>query len=77
MQDTPRLLRTRAAAKYCGYAKSTMEKLRCFGGGPRFIRRGKAVYYDVDDLDEWIASMPRYSSTSEADATKGTEAHVP
>ncbi|MCH8198676.1 MAG: NYN domain-containing protein, partial [Chloroflexi bacterium] len=38
--------------------KSTLEKLRCTGGGPRFIRRGKAVYYAIDDLDrphlKWV-----------------------
>lgn len=68
MQDTPRLLRTRAAAGYCGFSKSTLEKWRCTGAGPAFIRRGKAVYYDVQTLDDWLAALPRYHSTSEADA---------
>ncbi len=66
MHDTPRLLRTRAAAAYCGFAKSTFEKMRVYGGGPRFIRRG-GVYYDIRDLDDWLAALPRYGSTSEAD----------
>ena len=68
MEGSPRLFRTREAARYCGFAKSTLEKLRCTGGGARFIRRGKAVYYDVQDLDEWLSSLPRFNSTSEADA---------
>lgn len=66
MHDTPRLLRTRVAAAYCGFAKSTFEKMRVYGGGPRFIRRG-GVYYDIRDLDDWLAALPRYGSTSEAD----------
>ena len=74
MQDTPRLLRTAKAAGYCGFSKSTFEKLRCTGGGARFIRRGSAVYYDVRDLDDWLAALPRYRSTSEADAAREGEA---
>lgn len=74
MQDTPRLLRTRAAAEYCGFAKSTFEKMRVYGGGARFIRRGSAVYYDVQNLDDWLAALPRFRSTSEADAAREGEA---
>ena len=68
METTSRLLRTREAAKYCGFSKSTLEKWRCYGSGPRFIRRGKSIFYGVADLDDWLAALPRYQSTSEADA---------
>ena len=70
METTPRLLRTRDAARYCGLAKSTLEKLRCYGGGPQFTRRGKAVFYPIESLDEYLASLPRFNSTSEADANQ-------
>ena len=70
METAPRLLRTRDASRYCGLAKSTMEKLRCTGGGPNFCRRGKAVYYDIRDLDEYLSNLPRFGSTSEADAAR-------
>ena len=68
MDSIPRLLRTRDAARYCGLAKSTLEKLRCYGGGPKFTRRGKAVFYPIECLDEYLASLPRFNSTSEADS---------
>lgn len=74
MHPTPRLLRTREAARYCGFAKSTLEKFRCAGGGPRFIRRGSAVHYDVLDLDHWLAALPRFDNTSQADAARDAEA---
>jgi predicted DNA-binding transcriptional regulator AlpA len=64
MQVTP-LLRTPDAARYCGVAKSTFEKLRCSGEGPRFIRRGRSVLYALENLDAWIQSLPRFTSTSE------------
>ena len=66
----PRLLRTADAARYCGFAKSSFEKFRCYGGGSRFIRRGRSVFYDLGDLDDWLASLPRYENTCEADAAR-------
>ena len=74
MHDIPRLLRTRQAAAYCGFSKSTFEKMRVTGGGAAFTRRGSSVYYAIQDLDDWLAKLPRYYSTSEADAADAVEA---
>ncbi len=61
----PAALNTQQAAIYTGLAETTLEGLRCRGGGPRFVRYGrKAVRYLVGDLDEWIGSF-RVGSTSE------------
>ena len=50
-----RILRTRQAAEYVGLSPATLEKKRLTGGGPRFIRLGgRAIGYDVRDLDDWI-----------------------
>ena len=50
-----RILRTPGAAEYIGLSRSTLEKKRLSDDGPRFIRLGgKAVGYDVRDLDEWL-----------------------
>ena len=68
-----RLLRTRAAAEYSGIAKSTLEKLRLRGEGPRFVKRGHAVYYDAHDLNAWIAALPRFGSTAEAKTTPAAQ----
>ena len=68
MSDTTRSrrrLRTRGAADYTGLAPRTLEKFRVVGGGPRYLKLGKAVVYDVTDLDEWMAAHRR-TSTSEA-----------
>ena len=70
MEMTSRYFRTAAAAKYCGIAKSTLEKMRCSGDGPAFSRRGRTILYDRSSLDVWLDSLPRYRSTSEADAGK-------
>jgi predicted DNA-binding transcriptional regulator AlpA len=54
--DRPtRVLRTPGAAAYVGLSASTLEKRRLSGGGPRFIRLGgRAVGYDLRDLDAWL-----------------------
>ena len=70
MEGSIRTLRTAEAATYCGSAKSTFEKLRVVGGGPRFFRLGRTVVYDTRDLDDWLEAKPRYSSTSDGDETK-------
>lgn len=47
------------AASYLGLAVSTLNKWRCVGGGPEYLKLGKAVRYRVADLDEWINSSRR------------------
>ena len=64
---TPKM-RTPEAAAYCGIAASTLEKMRLRGDGPVFIKAGpRAVVYDVNDLEQWLASRRR-ASTSDAAA---------
>jgi predicted DNA-binding transcriptional regulator AlpA len=59
------MLRTPAAAAYCGSSISTFEKLRLTGGGPHYLKFGRRVAYDPADLDAWLATKRR-SSTSVA-----------
>lgn len=56
-------LRTRQAAAYTGLAKSTLEKLRVSGGGCPYIRVGRVVLYDPDELDAWLSSHRRRSTS--------------
>lgn len=57
-------LSTPEAASYLGLGKSTLDKLRLIGGGPKFITLGRRVVYDATDLDAWTDARKR-SSTSE------------
>lgn len=52
------------AAEYLGLAVSTLNKWRCHGGGPVFIKMGRAVRYRVMDLENFIATS-RLRSTSD------------
>lgn len=54
------------AARYTRVAKSTLAKLRCWGGGPPYLKLGRKIGYHRADLDNWLASR-RARSTSDAD----------
>ena len=62
VSETP--LDTRAAARYLGMSKSNLEKLRVFGGGPKYLKLRHLVRYRVQELDEWMNAR-LVSSTSE------------
>lgn len=64
-QGQPTLLRTASAAAMTGLSVSTLNKLRCSGGGPPFLKLGRAVRYARNDVEDWLASR-RVRSTSEA-----------
>jgi excisionase family DNA binding protein len=61
-----KLLTTAEAAQLLGLSQRTIERLRCVGGGPCFVRlsRGRIAYRECD-LEEWIAKRV-VSNTSEA-----------
>jgi hypothetical protein len=54
------------AASYCGSSASTFAKLRLYGGGAVFLKLGRRVVYNPDDLDAWLASHRRTSTSEEA-----------
>lgn len=59
------LYKQREAALFLTLSQRTLERLRCTGSGPKFVRltRGRIAYREAD-LQEWLA--PRVtSSTSE------------
>lgn len=59
--------RTKDAADYIGLSKSTLEKYRLYGRGPAYAKMGKVVIYRIEDLDDWIASKIRHSTSEYQD----------
>ena len=59
-----RRLRAPDAAEYVGLAASTLAKMRLRGSGPTFLKAGpRVVVYDTRDLDAWLASRRRRSTS--------------
>lgn len=57
------LLDVRKAAARLGLSKSTLDKMRSRGVGPRFIKStDRAVRYDPVDLDAWVSERRRQST---------------
>jgi excisionase family DNA binding protein len=67
----PLVLTTRQAAEYLSLAETTLEKYRVYGGGPLFVRLGRAVRYRLADLDGWLASCIRTSTSDTGDSRLG------
>jgi predicted DNA-binding transcriptional regulator AlpA len=58
------VLRTPQAAQYVGLSASTLEKLRLTGNGPPYQKAGrKIVVYRPQDLDDWLNSQRRNSTS--------------
>lgn len=63
---TLEILDAAEAATYLRSSTSTLAKLRCYGGGPQFIRQSaRKVLYRRTDLDAWLNERSR-TSTFEA-----------
>jgi hypothetical protein len=62
-----RLLDTKGAAEYLDCSTFLLEKLRITGGGPVFIKISNSVRYDVRDLEAYLDSRRR-TSTSDTGA---------
>jgi predicted DNA-binding transcriptional regulator AlpA len=62
--DSQRSVRTPEAAAILGLSKSTLEKLRLRGNGPKYAKLGRICVYSPRDLEAWVVARSR-NSTSE------------
>ena len=58
-------LDTENAARYLGFSPKTLAMMRSEGKGPRYVKRGR-IFYFLEDLQAWMAELPRISSTAQA-----------
>lgn len=60
-----RLLNTQQVSERIGCSEVSLARMRCQGSGPRFLKIGRSVKYRLADVEEWLATCER-QSTSEA-----------
>jgi len=60
-----RYLRPGDAARFVGLSVATLEKHRIYATGPRYSKVGGRVFYRLADLQAWVDSAAR-SSTSDS-----------
>jgi excisionase family DNA binding protein len=61
-----RLLTQAEAARVLRLSERTLERLRVSGGGPLFVKAGRAVRYREADLETWIDARVVSSTSEEA-----------
>ncbi|OWV82708.1 helix-turn-helix domain-containing protein [Rhizobium sp. R693] len=71
MQSTLSFLETTEAAALCRLSKQYLEKLRCTGGGPIFVKLGRRVRYRPADIQAWSEANRRTSTSDPGHAHCG------
>lgn len=56
------------AARYLGISVRTLEGWAVRGGGPRMLKLGSRVVYRRRDLDAWLATRERASTSDRGEA---------
>jgi excisionase family DNA binding protein len=57
------LLTTLEAARFLSLSRRTLERLRLEGSGPRHYKLRRSIRYSQSDLDSWLASRARHSTS--------------
>jgi hypothetical protein len=60
-------LPSREAAEYCAMGFSTFARMRMTGEGAPYAKVGQKILYNRDDLDAWLKSKSRTSTSQSAD----------
>jgi excisionase family DNA binding protein len=64
-------LTSKEAARYLNLSSSTLAKLRVAGGGPAYAKAGRKVLYCRGDLDGWVTTHSRASTSDSASGRPG------
>lgn len=57
MKTAPQLISAEEAADRLGMTRNALDVLRSRGGGPTYVKIGKAVRYDLADLARWVEAQ--------------------
>ena len=63
MAEIETLLSDRDLERITGRARSSWQKDRLTGRGPRFVRLGRLVRYRRSDLEQWLDAQTRTSTS--------------
>ena len=64
-------LNSREAAAHLGLSRRTLERFRVSGDGPVFLKFGNRVRYLREDLDAWVQTRRRKSTSDDGTALAG------
>ncbi len=61
--NNPAAMRPDVTAAYLSLSTQRLAKMRLSGGGPAFIKAGRSILYRREDLDAWLKSLSRHSTS--------------
>ena len=61
-----RKLNVKEAAAYLGLSVSTLNKMRLSGIGPRYLKLGRRVLYDMRHIEAWACEHSRSHTSASA-----------
>lgn len=64
-------LNTKEAALYLRVSTQWLEKLRCWGNGPKYYKIGTRVIYSKENLDEWVSNKKRLHTSDKNNKANG------
>ena len=64
--DALRLLQQREVAELLHVSTRTLEKWRVSGSGPRFAKVGRGCLYRLEEIESWLDSRLRDSTSAES-----------
>lgn len=56
-------LSAKTASVYLGFSPHTLRRWRQIGKGPHYFRISRSVRYSIDDLNAWLESRRRLSTS--------------
>ena len=59
------LITTRQAATLVGLSHRTLESMRIKGDGPEYLQLGRAIRYEICELERWIESNRKAASSEQ------------
>jgi len=72
-----RLVSVQEAARLLGLSASNLNKRRGTGDGPRFMKLGRRVLYDLRDLEAWAAEAKSHLRGERSPATRLKDPSTP
>ncbi len=63
-----KLIDEKQVEKFYGLKQSSLQKWRCLGGGPNFIKIGRSVRYRPSDIESFINDHLRISTSDPGSA---------
>ena len=67
------LLNTAQAAVALDLSPRTLERYRVVGGGPRYVKVGRLVRYLPSDLEHWLKSRGRKTTSDDGSSDEEEE----